>query len=190
MSDLMKYKGFLGSVRYSDVDGIFYGKLEFIRGLVAFEGEDVNSLRKAFKEAVDDYLETCDGEGVEPQKVFSGSFNVRTGTKLHREVSMASLSEGVGLNQFVKEALEEKIEQIPRDREDRDSEYKKVPISSIAKPFHTRVHGASAGMSITSTKSKSSSSGSRMTAAKCKSISPAAKRKSSRKGKRSTSRHK
>lgn len=58
MKDSMEYKGFNGSVRYSAEDHVFFGKVENIRSLVTFEGTDVDSLKFAFIEAVDDYLET------------------------------------------------------------------------------------------------------------------------------------
>jgi predicted HicB family RNase H-like nuclease len=59
MKDMMKYKGYFGSVHYSDADNLFYGKLEFIRALVSYDGTDVKTLRQAFEEAVDDYLQMC-----------------------------------------------------------------------------------------------------------------------------------
>ena len=40
----MTYKGYLGSVAFSEKDNVFYGKIEGINGLVNFEGESVNSL--------------------------------------------------------------------------------------------------------------------------------------------------
>lgn len=52
----MKYKDYFGSVNYSDADGVFYGKLEGIRDLVSYEGQDVDSLRTSFEQIVDDYL--------------------------------------------------------------------------------------------------------------------------------------
>lgn len=41
MDNVMKYKGFIGSVDYSAADEVFYGKLEFIDDLVNFEGTTV-----------------------------------------------------------------------------------------------------------------------------------------------------
>ena len=58
MKDSMEYKGFNGSVRYSAEDHVFFGKVENIRSLVTFEGTDLDSLKLAFIEAVDDYLES------------------------------------------------------------------------------------------------------------------------------------
>ncbi len=53
----MSYKGYLGSVAYSEKDQVFFGKIEGINGLVNFEGESVKELTNAFHEAVDDYLD-------------------------------------------------------------------------------------------------------------------------------------
>jgi len=63
MKDTMEYNGYSGSVHYNDDDKVFYGKLEFICALVSYEGTDVVSLRTAFEEAVDDYLEFCKETG-------------------------------------------------------------------------------------------------------------------------------
>ena len=73
----LKYKGFLGSVAFSEADGVFFGKIEGIDGLVNFEGESVSELTEAFHEAVDEYIAYCKEEGIEPHKSYSGSLNVR-----------------------------------------------------------------------------------------------------------------
>ena len=57
MQDVMEYKDFIGSVRYSAVDDIFYGKLEGIDDLIVFEGNSVKELNSAFNRAVEDYQE-------------------------------------------------------------------------------------------------------------------------------------
>lgn len=107
MKDMMEHKGYYGSVSYDDDDRIFYGKLEFIPGLISYEGRDVASLRAAFEEAVEDYLELCREEGREPERPLKGSFNVRVGQELHRRAVMAAKERSVSLNAFVVEALEE-----------------------------------------------------------------------------------
>jgi predicted HicB family RNase H-like nuclease len=106
MKDMMSYKGYYGSVQYSDEDRVFHGKIEFIRSLVSYEGSDVESLHKAFEEAVDDYLELCAEEGRKPEKAFKGTFNVRTGSDLHRKAALFAKAKGTNLNKLVTEALE------------------------------------------------------------------------------------
>ncbi|NEQ63673.1 MAG: type II toxin-antitoxin system HicB family antitoxin [Moorea sp. SIO4A1] len=107
MNNLMKYKEYLGSVNYNDEDEILYGKVEYIRSLISYEGQDVESLRASFHEAVDDYLELCQLKGIEPEKPFKGSFNIRPGTELHRRAAYAAIEQGINLNQLVTEALEQ-----------------------------------------------------------------------------------
>jgi predicted HicB family RNase H-like nuclease len=105
MKDMMAYKGYYGSVHYNDEDRIFHGKIEFIRSLISYEGENVKSLQKGFEEAVDDYLELCDEQNIESEKPFKGSFNVRTGPDLHRKAVLFAKSKGTNLNSIVTDAL-------------------------------------------------------------------------------------
>lgn len=109
MSDTMTYKGYIGTVRYSEEDELFYGKIESINDLIMFEGKSVKGLKKAFYEAVDDYLETCRKMGREPQKPFKGSFNVRISSDLHKKAVEKATRQGVSLNQFVQKAIEDKV---------------------------------------------------------------------------------
>lgn len=105
----MTYKGYLGSVAYSEKDQVFFGKIEGINGLVNFEGESVKELTDAFHEAVDDYLAYCADEGIEPDKSYTGVLNVRLTPTIHRQIAMLARQAGQTINAYIKEALEEKI---------------------------------------------------------------------------------
>ena len=98
MSNMLTHKGYFGSVQYSQEDKGFHGKIEFIRALVSYEGTDVTGLANAFKDAVDDYLELCEEQ---EEKPFKGSFNVRTGTDLHRQAALYAQRKGINLNKVV-----------------------------------------------------------------------------------------
>ena len=111
MKDLMEYKGYYGSVHYSDDDEIFYGKLEFISSLVNFEGTNVKSLQKAFRQGVDDYLSTCKEENLEPEQPFKGNFNIRTGSDLHRKLVFYANKRDLSVNKVVIDALENYLKQ-------------------------------------------------------------------------------
>ena len=106
----MTYKGYLGSVAFSEKDNVFFGKIEGINGLVNFEGESVRELTEAFHEAVDDYLAYCKDEGIEPDKSYSGMLNVRLTPAIHRQIAMLARQAGMTLNAYIKNALEEKVE--------------------------------------------------------------------------------
>ncbi|MDM8540597.1 type II toxin-antitoxin system HicB family antitoxin [Desulfococcaceae bacterium HSG9] len=106
MKDMMNYKGYDGSVHYNDGDQIFHGKLEFISALVSYEGEDVKGLKASFEEAVNDYLDMCKEERIEPEKPFKGNFNVRTGSALHRRAALFAKEQNINLNNVIIEALD------------------------------------------------------------------------------------
>ncbi len=109
MRDAMTYKGYIGTVRYSAEDEVFHGRIEAINDLIAYEGTSVKEIKKAFHEAVDDYLETCKEMNREPQKPFKGSFNVRIPSDLHRKAASKAAMMGLSLNQFVQKALEDEV---------------------------------------------------------------------------------
>ena len=110
MSNLLEHRGYLGSVLYSDEDETLHGRLEFIRDLVTYEGADARSLKRAFCEAVDDYLGMCEDEGREPDVPLKGSFNVRPGRELHRRAMLYARREGLSLNAVVTDALRRLLE--------------------------------------------------------------------------------
>ena len=107
----MTYKGYLGPVNYSDKDQVFFGKVEGINGLVNFEGESVKELTAAFHEAVDDYLTYCEDESIEPDKSYTGMLNVRLTPAIHRQIAMLALQAGMSINAYIKETLEEKVQE-------------------------------------------------------------------------------
>jgi predicted HicB family RNase H-like nuclease len=114
---MMEHRGYHGSVHYSDDDGLFYGKVEFIRALISYEGTTAKGLRKAFEHAVDEYLDLCRRRGETPEQPFKGTFNVRVGKDLHRRAAVAARNKGVTLNRFVADVLEDAtLDMSRRDR--------------------------------------------------------------------------
>jgi predicted HicB family RNase H-like nuclease len=109
MKDLMHYKDYYGSIHFDDEELFFYGKVEFIRALVTYEATDAKGLVKAFKESVDDYLQTCEQEEIIPEKPFKGSLNVRLGADLHRRVALAAEKHHTSINKFITETLSQAV---------------------------------------------------------------------------------
>jgi len=105
MNDILQYKNYYASVHFSADDEVFYGKILGINDLVSFEGSSVKELKKAFKDAVEDYLETCLEIGKAPEKTYKGTFNVRVPVTLHKEASLFAAVHNITLNEFVKTAL-------------------------------------------------------------------------------------
>ena len=105
MNDIIKYKDYSAVLHFSSDDEVFYGKTIGINDPVTFEGQSVSELKKAFKEAIEDYLLTCKKLNKTPEKTYKGSFNVRASTNLHREAAYAALQKNVTMNDFIKGAI-------------------------------------------------------------------------------------
>ena len=74
MKNAMSYRGYFGSVEFSDEDSIFFGRIMGINDRITYDGVDVKSLRHDFENAVDEYLETCSQLGKEPEKAYEREF--------------------------------------------------------------------------------------------------------------------
>ena len=105
MSNTMEYKGYVGSVEFSEADCLFFGKVMGIRALLSYEGSTAAELVADFHGAVDDYLALCEAEGKEPEKAFKGSFNVRISPELHKQLVVRAASKQMSLNSYVEQAL-------------------------------------------------------------------------------------
>lgn len=105
MNNTMEYKGYIGSVEFSEEDGILFGKVLGIRTLLSYEGENGKELLKDFHSAVDEYLSLCEEKGIEPEHAYKGSFNVRISPELHKMIAVRATEQQISLNRFVENAL-------------------------------------------------------------------------------------
>ena len=109
MNNTMEYKGYVGSVEFSEEDALFYGKVLGIRALISYEGNNAAELVADFHGAVDDYLELCAQSGTEPEKAYKGSFNVRISPELHKQAVIAAMSHDMSLNSFVETSIQQAL---------------------------------------------------------------------------------
>jgi predicted HicB family RNase H-like nuclease len=106
----LEYKGYTGSIEYSPDDSLLYGKVLGIKGLISYEGGTGSDLEKDFHEAIDIYLTDCKSNGMEPEKPFKGSFNVRVSPSLHQKAALLAKEAKVSLNNFVAEAIRLRVQ--------------------------------------------------------------------------------
>ena len=109
IDNILKYKDYYGSVEYSAADDCFFGKIIGTGDLVTFEGSSVDELKKAFIEAVNDYLVLCQEAGKKPEKSYRGTFNIRISPVLHRNAAIIASRQGISLNAFVERAISDGI---------------------------------------------------------------------------------
>jgi predicted HicB family RNase H-like nuclease len=106
---MMEYKGYIGVVEYDHDAKIFHGDIINTKDVITFQGTSVDELDKAFKDSIDDYLDWCLSEGTQPEKPYSGKFNVRLSPELHREVALKAKKMKLSINNFVEKALMDEI---------------------------------------------------------------------------------
>lgn len=109
MNNTMEYKGYVGSVEFSQEDCLFFGKVLGIRSLISYEGATARELLEDFHGAIDDYLDLCAQEESEPERAYKGSFNVRISPELHRQCVINALSQDQSLNAYVERALQNAV---------------------------------------------------------------------------------
>lgn len=107
MDSVMTYRDYAAAIAYDDADGLFFGRIAGIRDGVGFHADTVEGLRAAFREAVDDYIETCRKIGRRPQKPYSGRMMFRVDPEVHRRSALAAEIAGRSLNQWAEKALDE-----------------------------------------------------------------------------------
>lgn len=55
----MVYKGYESTPKHNAECGVFYGLVDGIDGLCEYESETAEGVEKAFRDAVDDYIDAC-----------------------------------------------------------------------------------------------------------------------------------
>lgn len=106
----LKYKGYTGSVEFSEEDNCLFGKVQGLHGtLISYEGSTIDEIRADFEGAVDDYLASCEERGIAPVKPYSGKLVLRMPSELHGQVAAAAMATGTTINDFINKALTNEI---------------------------------------------------------------------------------
>lgn len=110
--NLLNHRGFTAAVEFDAEDRILVGRIAGINDVIGFHGRDAEEIEAAFIEAVEDYLETCDRVGKNPEKPYSGKVMLRVQPSIHAQAALAAQLKGVSLNQFGEAALRAAVEQV------------------------------------------------------------------------------
>ena len=79
---------------------MFRGDFLGLNGSADFYANSVDGLQREGRASLHAFLQTCEENGIEPYRSFSGKFNVRIPEALH-----AAAARGISLNDLVREAL-------------------------------------------------------------------------------------
>ena len=103
--NILSYKGYTGRFEYDAEADIFHGEVLHIQDVVTFQGRSIDELKTALADSVEDYLDFCAQEGKQPQRPYSGRFNVRISPELHQRIAQEAAHAGKSLNAWLSDSL-------------------------------------------------------------------------------------
>lgn len=114
MKNVIEYKGYFAELSLDIDDDIIVGRVINTADIISFHGDTIEEAKLAFHDVLDTYVESCEQEGIEPARPYSGKFNLRTTPELHKELSKQAKQKGMSLNEFVTSLLERTIHNHPK----------------------------------------------------------------------------
>lgn len=104
---IMKYKGYIAQIDYSDEDEEFFGTIVNISNdQIMFGGATVKQLKKHMEEAIEGHIKNCKSLGIEPEKPYSGRITFRTTPQEHALLVEAAFRSGNhSLNKWIEKVL-------------------------------------------------------------------------------------
>lgn len=111
---MMKYKGYIAQIEYSDEDEEFFGTVvNLSRDRIIFGGKTVSQLKKHMHEVIDGHLDNCRKLNIEPEKPYSGRITFRTSPEEHAILVEAALMTGnKSLNEWMNKVLLHEVERL------------------------------------------------------------------------------
>ena len=106
---MMEYKGYIGKVDFDYEARIFSGVVVNTKTVITFQGDSVDELEREFHASVDDYIQWCKEDGVEPEKPYSGKFNVRLQPSLHQKAAITARMLNISLNSFIEKSVMDEV---------------------------------------------------------------------------------
>jgi len=139
MSEILKYKGYLGEVKLDAKHNVLSGQVIDLNDVITFHGETPQEVVQAFHESVDTYLAFCKEVGKAPEKTYSGALPFRTTREIHSSIAKAARIENLSINAWMEKILSEAAE---RTMQEYSIEERTVPsLEEYAK--HERSVGSS-----------------------------------------------
>ncbi len=103
--NMMEVDGYKAKIEYDPELDQFRGEILRLNGSTDFYGKSPASLRREFKNSLKVYLEVCEEKGIDPTKKYSGKFNLRIPSRLHREIAARATAADKSINEWISETL-------------------------------------------------------------------------------------
>ncbi len=104
------FRGYTARVAFDERDNIFVGRILGIRNIISFHGKTVTTLRTEFENAVKDYMNDCEEQGLKPEKPASGKMLLRVPPEVHGRALVIAQASGKSLNQWATDVLQHAVQ--------------------------------------------------------------------------------
>ncbi len=111
----MRVGQYIAKIEYDPDLDCFSGRVVNLSSPVTFQGRTPAELRRELNASIKTYLDVCRERGIEPEKPYSGRFNVRISPETHRKAALAASLRGTSLNALVDEAISKETETVLKE---------------------------------------------------------------------------
>lgn len=111
----VEHEGYIAEVTIDEESGWLHASTLGMRDVVNAEAETFTQLKEEFAISINEYLAFCKEMGREPEKPYSGKFQLRTNPAIHRHAVALAKQQGKSLNAFVNDAIVDTIRKAAPD---------------------------------------------------------------------------
>ena len=108
---ILNYKGYAAELCLDTQDKIIVGQVINTADIISFHGETIREAEQAFHDVLDSYLEACKQGNIKPSKPYSGKFNLRIPSNLHRDLSINAIKSNMSLNEYTENLIAKGLEE-------------------------------------------------------------------------------
>jgi len=111
--DYLHYKGYYGSVEYSEEDNCLFGKILGLKNsLILYEGSSLEELKKDFETSVENYLFRYINKEIQHEKICNKMFNILIPNEIHNKAMNYAKNHGTTIDDFICESIERRLEAV------------------------------------------------------------------------------
>ncbi|MEM8613238.1 MAG: type II toxin-antitoxin system HicB family antitoxin [Cyanobacteria bacterium P01_H01_bin.105] len=102
---MQEYRGYITDIKADSSNDRLIGKVLGTRALIKASGKTFPEVRQNLTEAIDEYIEICQQENLEPDKSYSGEICLQTLPDIHRAVEIVASLSGKSVSHWLEDLV-------------------------------------------------------------------------------------
>jgi predicted HicB family RNase H-like nuclease len=107
--NVLKIDGHDAVIFYDPDIDMFRGEFVGLNGGADFYATTVPKLKAEGARSLREFLAICKERSIDPNKKFSGTFNVRVGKQKHQALAIMAAARGVSMNTLIDQAIDHEL---------------------------------------------------------------------------------